>query len=42
MIDIDPIGRYHLQVCTTTPCWLHGRMTVTEAYRKVTGIRGLW
>ncbi|MBV9813916.1 MAG: NAD(P)H-dependent oxidoreductase subunit E, partial [Acetobacteraceae bacterium] len=22
MFNTAPIGRYHLQVCTTTPCWL--------------------
>ncbi len=24
MFNTDPVGRYHLQVCTTTPCWLRG------------------
>jgi NADH-quinone oxidoreductase subunit E len=40
MFNIKPIGKYHLQVCTTTPCWLRGSDEVTEACRKETGIRG--
>jgi NADH-quinone oxidoreductase subunit E len=24
MFNTKPVGRYHLQVCTTTPCWLRG------------------
>ncbi len=24
MFNLSPIGKYHLQVCTTTPCWLRG------------------
>lgn len=38
MFNTKPIGRYHLQVCTTTPCWLRGSDAVTEACRKATGI----
>src|SRR5271166_198704 len=40
MFNTKPIGRYHLQVCTTTPCWLRGSDDVTEACRKATGIKG--
>jgi NADH-quinone oxidoreductase subunit E len=40
MFNMNPIGKYHLQVCTTTPCWLRGSDAVTEACRKVTGIKG--
>jgi NADH-quinone oxidoreductase E subunit len=40
MFNTDPIGRYHLQVCTTTPCWLRGSDAVEAACRKVTGIKG--
>jgi len=39
MFNTKPIGTYHLQVCTTTPCWLRGSDEVTEACRKATGIR---
>ena len=24
MIYRNPVGKYHIQVCTTTPCWLRG------------------
>jgi NADH-quinone oxidoreductase subunit E len=40
MFNMSPIGKYHLQVCTTTPCWLRGSDEVTEACRKATGIKG--
>jgi NADH-quinone oxidoreductase E subunit len=40
MFNTKPIGKYHLQVCTTTPCWLRGSDEVTEACRKETGIKG--
>ena len=40
MFNTRPIGKYHLQVCTTTPCWLRGSDAVTAACRKETGIQG--
>jgi len=40
MFNKTPIGQYHLQVCTTTPCWLRGSDEVTAACRKETGIQG--
>ena len=40
MFNTKPIGRYHLQVCTTTPCWLRGSSDITAACRQATGIRG--
>jgi NADH-quinone oxidoreductase E subunit len=40
MFNLAPIGKYHLQVCTTTPCWLRGSDDVVAACRKVTGIKG--
>ncbi|HBK06849.1 MAG TPA: NAD(P)H-dependent oxidoreductase subunit E [Acetobacteraceae bacterium] len=40
MFNTKPVGTYHLQVCTTTPCWLRGSDQVTEACRKATGIKG--
>jgi NADH-quinone oxidoreductase E subunit len=41
MFNLKPIGRYHLQVCTTTPCWLRGSDDVVAACFKSTGI-GHW
>jgi NADH-quinone oxidoreductase subunit E len=40
MFNLKPIGKYHLQVCTTTPCWLRGSDAVTDACRAATGIKG--
>jgi NADH-quinone oxidoreductase subunit E len=39
MFNLKPIGTYHLQVCTTTPCWLRGSDDVVSACREVTGIQ---
>ena len=38
MFPTTPVGRYHLQVCTTTPCWLRGSDAIVTACRKVSGI----
>ena len=40
MFNTSPIGRYHLQVCTTTPCWLRGSDEIEATCRRVTGIKG--
>ena len=39
MFNTRPVGRFHLQVCTTTPCWLRGSDEVAAACRKATGIK---
>ena len=38
MFNTTPVGTWHLQVCTTTPCWLRGSDEVVAACRKFTGI----
>jgi len=38
MFNTKPVGKYHLQVCTTTPCWLRGSDDVVAACKKVSGI----
>lgn len=38
MINRKPVGKYHLQCCTTTPCWLRGSSEVVDAIRKHIGI----
>jgi NADH-quinone oxidoreductase subunit E len=38
MFNLRPIGRVHLQACTTTPCWLRGSDEVVEACKRATGI----
>ncbi len=40
MLNTSPVGTYHLQLCTTTPCWLRGSDEVVAACRRVTGIVG--
>jgi NADH-quinone oxidoreductase E subunit len=39
MFNTAPIGKYHLQLCTTTPCWLRGSDAIVAACREATGIR---
>lgn len=37
MYNIKPVGKYHIQVCGTTPCWLRGAddiMKLCEKYTK--------
>jgi len=33
-----PTGAYHIQVCTTTPCWLQGSDAVLDACKRKLGI----
>ncbi len=40
MFNTTPVGTWHLQLCTTTPCWLRGSDEVVAACRKFTGIKG--
>ena len=40
MFNMAPIGKYHLQLCTTTPCWLRGSDEIVAACREATGIVG--
>jgi NADH-quinone oxidoreductase subunit E len=38
MYNTKPVGKYHLQVCTTTPCWLRGSDDVVTACKKTAEI----
>jgi NADH dehydrogenase (ubiquinone) flavoprotein 2 len=38
MFNLQPAGKYHLQVCRTTPCWLRGADDLTEACKRKLGI----
>lgn len=31
MYNMRPVGKYHVQVCTTTPCWLRGSDGIVSA-----------
>jgi NADH-quinone oxidoreductase E subunit len=30
MYNLSPVGKYHLQVCRTTPCWIRGSDSLTN------------
>lgn len=38
MYNLAPVGRYHIQCCTTTPCWLRGSDEVVRACKDALGI----
>ncbi|HTU56609.1 MAG TPA: NAD(P)H-dependent oxidoreductase subunit E [Acetobacteraceae bacterium] len=40
MFNKRPVGKFHLQLCTTTPCWLRGSDEIVAACRQATGIKG--
>jgi len=40
MFNTRPVGTWHLQLCTTTPCWLRGSDAVVKTCREITGIKG--
>ncbi len=38
MFNLKPVGKHHIQVCTTTPCWLRGSDKIVMACKKNLGI----
>jgi NADH:ubiquinone oxidoreductase subunit E len=38
MFHLKPVGKYLLQVCTTTPCWLRGSDAVLDTCKRKLGI----
>jgi NADH-quinone oxidoreductase subunit E len=38
MFNLRPVGRYLLQACTTTPCWLRGSDAVVATCKRKLGI----
>jgi NADH-quinone oxidoreductase subunit E len=38
MFNLQPVGKYHIQVCRTTPCWLRGADQMTETCKRKLGI----
>lgn len=38
MLNLEPVGKHHVQVCTTTPCWLRGSDDILTACKKNLGI----
>ncbi len=39
MFNLKPVGKYHVQVCTTTPCWLRGSNEILESCQQKLGIK---
>ena len=39
MYNLEPVGKYLIQVCTTTPCWLCGSADVVNACLNHLGIK---
>jgi NADH-quinone oxidoreductase subunit E len=39
MYNTQPVGKFHLQICTTTPCMLRGSDDIVAACKKITGIK---
>ena len=39
MYNLEPVGKYMIEVCTTTPCWLRGSDAIVQACEKHLGIR---
>jgi NADH-quinone oxidoreductase subunit E len=37
MFNLAPVGRYYVQVCGTTPCWLRGADAIKNTCRKLIG-----
>ena len=37
MFNLEPVGKYFIQICRTTPCWLRGSDKLSEVAKKVTG-----
>ncbi|MES2252215.1 MAG: NADH-quinone oxidoreductase subunit NuoE [Pseudomonadota bacterium] len=39
MFNLKPVGRHHVQVCGTTPCWLRGAEDIMNTCKKHLGIQ---
>lgn len=39
MFYLKPMGKYHIQVCGTTPCWLRGASDLIKICEKKIGIK---
>lgn len=39
MFNLKPMGKYHVQVCGTTPCWLRGAENIKQACEQRLGIK---
>ncbi|WP_341793991.1 MULTISPECIES: NADH-quinone oxidoreductase subunit NuoE [unclassified Rickettsia] len=39
MFNLKPVGKYHIQICTTTPCWLRGSDEIVKACEQTLKIK---
>jgi NADH-quinone oxidoreductase E subunit len=39
MYNLQPVGKHHLQVCTTTPCWLRGSDDIMKTCETKLGVK---
>jgi NADH-quinone oxidoreductase subunit E len=39
MFNLKPIGKNHIQICTTTPCWLKGSDEIVKTCEQELGIK---
>lgn len=39
MFNLHPVGPHHIQVCTTTPCWLRGSDEIVATCERVLGVK---
>ncbi len=39
MFNLEPVGKYFIQICRTTPCWLRGSDKIVEACEKYLQIK---
>lgn len=39
MYHLAPVGKYHLQLCTTTPCWLRGSSKLKKMLEDKLGLK---
>lgn len=40
MFNLEPVGKYHVQLCGTTPCWLRGANDLKEVCDREIGPKG--
>ena len=39
MFNLNPVGKYHIQICGTTPCWLRGAEDIKNSCEKTLKIK---
>ena len=39
MFNLKPVGKHHIQICTTTPCWLRGSADIVKSCENKLGIK---